>query len=1168
MPAGLNTKQEHMQTDKFFYYESIEAAVGESDIRTKYNALRQTLYLAIDRRLEGVKVKFAGQLPKIQYLIREYDIRKQSKDNSLAIAINGVRIRFAKLDTLTDAELEATFPHDLKAVCIFISLIYDGHEIPQSLKQLFPRETDKTFLERLKSGDGKNIDTLRCIIEDWTDEAISVVRADTGLTATVLYKDPDAEEGQAADWSYLKPLLIKGEQLNIVRPRIKDDGTIVPELVIFNPDYLINVTAVAGCFEEYGSLATLNIISRIKPNVVTKPILLGNFAGQLLDEAAYGKKLTYAESLKRFFRDNAIDLACCDGIDQSFHTEAMAQQKNINDIMHSGDIHQHNNETLTTDDLILEPSFFCETLGLQGRMDFIHLNQDTIIEQKSGKGAFSRDQSVVRQQQKHYVQLLLYRAVFHYACAKKPYKDMASYLLYSKYENGLLELGSAPRLLFDAIRVRNQIAWFELHAANAGMDVLKSIVPGRLFPEAKGNILWERYQRPQMEYLLRPIHMATDLERAYCFRFLRFLSAEHVLAKVGNRTKENSGFAAIWNSSTEEKLQAGNMYVKLWMKPLPKQADGTDTANDIEFGFSESVDTDIVNFREGDIVIFYPYQPGEKPDATQTILFRANIKQIHNDRILLTMRYPQHAAVFDYFNRRHCHWAIEHDCMEASFNALYKSMHSFLSADKSRRDLILGQRMPETDTSVTLNGNYATNGDEEFNHLVSGAMQAKDIYLIIGPPGTGKTSYGMLNVLKEQLTHEGSSVLLMAYTNRAVDEICSKLTEEGIDFIRLGSEFGCAPEYHSHLISKRAEQCPKLSDVKRMIAEARVVCGTTTAFNSKTEIFKLKKFELAIVDEASQILEPYIIGLLSARHGDGNAIEKFVLIGDEKQLPAVVQQDADESRVTEPELNDIGLTDCRLSLFERLLRLYGKDKPEYCHVLSKQGRMHPEIADFPNIAFYQSRLRAVPLKHQQEPTPSEGPGTGWIDDMLTTRRVAFIDCQPNRKLTEPDKMNTTEAEIIADIIVAQYRLSEAKATDGEGGTLGADVAKGIGVIVPYRNQISTVRNAIDRRIKELKLPAELHDITIDTVERYQGSQRDLIIYGFTVKRYYQLAFLTDNEYYDETEHAYIDRKLNVAMTRARKHLVLVGNAALLSDDETFGRLISYTKDKQCFYTAK
>ena len=106
----------------------------------------------------------------------------------------------------------------------------------------------------------------------------------------------------------------------------------------------------------------------------------------------------------------------------------------------------------------------------------------------------------------------------------------------------------------------------------------------------------------------------------------------------------------------------------------------------------------------------------------------------------------------------------------------------------------------------------------------------------------------------------------------------------------------------------------------------------------------------------------------------------------------------------------------------------------------------------------------------------------------------------------------------------------------------------MGVIVPYRNQIATIRSEIER----LGIDSLRH-ISIDTVERYQGSQRDVIIYSFTVSRPYQLDFLTSNCF--EENGRTIDRKLNVAITRARKQLLMTGNAALLSRNPVFKQLI-------------
>ena len=298
-----------------------------------------------------------------------------------------------------------------------------------------------------------------------------------------------------------------------------------------------------------------------------------------------------------------------------------------------------------------------------------------------------------------------------------------------------------------------------------------------------------------------------------------------------------------------------------------------------------------------------------------------------------------------------------------------------------------------------------------------------------------------------------------------------------------------------------------------VLAEADVECHGNTGLSS--------------VDEASQILEPQLLGLLSAKHGDGEAIRKFVMIGDHKQLPAVVQQEQEESAVADPLLCAIGLQDCRLSLFERLLRKY-TDNPQVVYMLHSQGRMHEDIVAFPSAEFYEGRLSCVPLPHQTERSNSP--------------RVQFLDVKPREEAVS-DKVNTAEADAISEIVEK------------------TESGMSIGIIVPYRSQISAVRNAIHERLHCDR------DITIDTVERFQGSQREVIIYGFTVRRHYQLDFLTDNCFLENGKT--IDRKLNVVMTRAMKRLYLVGNASLLATVPLYRKLIdTYSVKKQTEQTTK
>ena len=211
-------------------------------------------------------------------------------------------------------------------------------------------------------------------------------------------------------------------------------------------------------------------------------------------------------------------------------------------------------------------------------------------------------------------------------------------------------------------------------------------------------------------------------------------------------------------------------------------------------------------------------------------------------------------------------------------------------------------------------------------------------------------------------------------------------------------------------------------------------------------------------------------------------------------------------------------------------------------MLTRQGRMHRDIAEFPNYAFYGNRLEVVPLHHQTLPIETCHSQNG-IEQMLRTRRIAFVAAQ-KPKAAASVKTNQVEAEMIAATVVQIYNICKDR----------FDESQTVGVIVPYRNQIATIRGAIDRYGIGV-----LHNITIDTVERYQGSQRDYIIYGFTVQQPYQLNFLTNNVF--EEDGMVIDRKLNVAMTRARLHLVLVGNPDILRENYTFYNLLEFVKSK-------
>ena len=978
---------------------------------------------------------------------------------------------------------------------------------------------------------------LRCTVDTLEPGRIGATEKGSGRRISVAY--------QGEYWGYLEKIAAKGSRLNIVAAAYdKGKAAYVPGLVIYEPDYLVNVTTVASCFETYAESPYVHLVNKLKQPANTEHIHLGNLAGKFLDDAVHRHTSSFTDSFNAFFRDNALAMVACDAMHDSdalraFYKNAKTQKGNIERTVA---------EELPAaipgydpKDARLEPAFFCEALGLQGRMDFLWEGpgQRVVIEQKSGKGAFPRaqqDPDTPMPQEKHLVQLALYRAVFDYGIDWEDSHGTKSLLYYSKYRHGLVDAPIPAELLLRSIRMRNLIAWCEMGYAGGGADILTRLTPEMLNRKNLRGRLWESYVRPGLEEVLRPVREAPKEERAYCLRFMQFVEKEQLLSKTGGNATGRPGFSSLWNDTIEEKEAAGNILHGL----APDLTSvGRGAVEEVGLLFKGGRECGPSNFRPGDIVVAYPYKDGTVPDVRRQMAIRATIKELADDRVTLQLRSKQpDGTVFR--TPGGISWAVEHDLFDSSSAAFYPGLHSLLTATEDRRDLLMCRRPPMVDGSAKP---VMRHGD--FGELAARAAQARELFIIIGPPGTGKTSFGLTTLLKEELAHPGSHILLMAYTNRAVDEICGKLEECGIDYARIGSRLSCDPQYAGKLLRNRLAGCTKGEEVEAEVKGTRVYCATTAAMNANPDLLKLMRFDLAIIDEASQILEPHIAGLLCARHGAVDAIGKIVLIGDHKQLPAVVLQQAEDSAVEQPGLRAIGVDDCRRSFFERMLGRFkdgsGYD-PRFVYMLTKQGRMHPDIADFPNKAFYGGRLQAVPLPHQLRRLEASGSPNG-IARLLSTRRVAFVASEKPRTRV-PDKTNPVEAAMVA-ATVEQVRLLAGDAFNP---------GKTVGVIVPYRNQIAEVRKAIGKTGTE-----GLDGITIDTVERYQGSQRDYIVYSFTITGTAQLAFLTDNVFAEDGVD--IDRKLNVAMTRAKEGLVMIGNPEIMKEAPVFRSLMEYVRGK-------
>lgn len=1105
-------------------YDDIKAIVsGCGSSVARYDALARCFFDIIDEACAGARVSLAGPFAKTDYILTE-----AKADPQFAVAVNGARVRFRNRHELTEMHAREAFDIDIRIVTSFISII-SGEPVPAGL----PQWNGKTPRgPRTQATDKGTSPYIRAIVVD-TGRDFATIKPETD-TDVILSLDISSPAH-----AYLYDIIRPGDNLNLINPRITGLSADA-EYIIYDPDFLVNVTQIAGCFDDAGVNPLSAIVNRFATMENTQAINLGNFASQLLDkEINHSDDCDFHRSAIEFFRSNAVNLATCE-LDSRFRTQAMEQQRNIRHAIR--DILPESVDSFRSDRVILEPAFFSEMLGLQGRMDLMQCDYRVLLEQKSGKGAFApgADPSIPRHVRKHYVQLLLYMAIMRYNYRSRFESNgrrMSAFLMYSRYAEPLIGLGMAPDLLRQALEVRNMIVYHTRRIAEGDTGFLSELTPEKIYPTATGPF-WTKYLRPRLAEILEPLHTPDKLAIAYFRRMLTFTELEHRVAKTGNSSKRASGFASAWQCSTAEKLEGGNIYSSLSLtEPLQ---DHSGPVNETVLSFGEDKANDMANFRPGDAVILYPYKPESEPDLRTSMAFRCSITAIEPHRICLKLRFAQSSAL-PFRDHAADRWAIEHDFMDSSFNALYKGLHDFLTAPPGRRDMLLLRRAPRKDSSRSLAYDHGS-----FNSMALKVKQARDLFLIIGPPGTGKTSFGLTTTLREELADPDSSVLLVSYTNRAVDEICSKLAEESIDFMRVGSDMACDPIFRPFLIKEKVSGCRNVTEVRDAIRRTRVFTGTVSSLNGAINLLKLKCFSLVIVDEASQIPEPHLLPLLCAKTPSGRpSIEKIVMIGDHRQLPAVVQQRPEESKVSEEELRSIELTDCRISLFERLLKRYGGD-PDVTYMLTRQGRMHAEIADFPNNAFYNGRLDTAGLSHQALP-PDICSGTSFAEKIIAGYRFAFVDIREQYHIGEPDKTNNAEAELITGLAagIAAHEKEISPMT--------------LGIIVPYRNQIATIRHLL----VNAGLPADL--ITVDTVERVQGSQRKYIIYGFTVKRPLQLRFLTEHTFTD-SDGVVVDRKLNVAITRAREHMILVGNAALLGQAPVFRRLIEYCRSKEAFYT--
>ena len=1112
---------------------------GEDELTVGYKQMRDLLERICRAQMQSSSLQMTDLSARISFIAAKtgLSVGEQNRLHTFRLTSNQI------LNRCLEPNREKLL-RDVKTLAFLVRKL-SGENIPDELYRLLPR-ADATYLVAPPACE--RVRRMRVCFQYADEQYLYVTPLDevSERPYLVRYNIPQINE----EFAETCKLLWQHAQMNLLDVAIDEAGILTPSFIVLEPDYLIDISSLAECFRDYGHHPGNYFLSRMQPVENARPLLLGNIANLFLDEwiHAPNEDIDYRTCMQKAFRRYPIELAACPDLrdrekerqffdDCKLHFEHI--RETVNDTFHTAGYE------LDKTDAVLEPSYICEALGLQGRLDYMQRDMSSFIEMKSGKADEYAIRGKVEPKENNKVQMLLYQAVLQYSMGMD-HRKVKAYLLYTRYP---LLYPSRPSwaMVRRVIDLRNRIVadeyGIQLHNnPEYTARKLEEINASTLNERGLRGRFWETYLRPPIDRFQEKLQRLSAIEKSYFYAVYNFLTKELYTSKSGDVDYEGrTGAASLWLSTLAEKCEAGEIIYNLRIRENHAADEHKAYLLLVRSDFEEKelpetvADNDIQNvlpnFRQGDAIILYERNCGTD-NVTNKMVFKGNIEHLTDYEISIRLRATQqNPSVLPADSL----YAIEHDTMDTTFRSMYQGLYAYLSATQERRDLLLAQRPPKFDESLD---SLVSQAKDDFTRVALKAQAAQDYFLLIGPPGTGKTSCALKKMVETFHADKGVQILLLSYTNRAVDEICKSLASirPAVDFIRVGSELSCDETYRTHLIENELASCNRRSEVYERIRSCRIIVGTVAAISGKPELFRLKHFNVAIIDEATQILEPQLLGILCARGEEGgNAIDKFILIGDHKQLPAVVLQSSEQSAIYEESLMSIGLTNLKDSLFERLYRnCTARQSPLTSHpsydMLCRQGRMHPEVALFANRAFYGGRLIPVGLPHQ-------------LEDSDTVCRLAFYPSIPEKTGTST-KINHSEARIVADLVARIY----------EDCRIDFDEARTLGIITPYRSQIALIK----KEIAALGIPA-LNRIMVDTVERFQGSERDVIIYSCCINSYFQLKFVSN---LTEEDGTLIDRKLNVALTRARKQMFVTGVPKYLKSNPLYESLLNLMEYKE------
>lgn len=1128
--------------DELRYIRSIK---GKALVRyTKAYNLLQRLCLT---EAEGMRSDFTSLFSLLSAVCRKHGIDYHPADRFRRAA---GQVMVGNIERSPSAEA-----HDFAALCRFISDLTGepvpsdlfngadvGYDAGPSISNVSAHKKRRDLYATILSVAAN--DLLRCRLDETGEEVTVHLRHDSASFASGREGTDPLPGLKACSYPDATVMLLDA----LEEASGANGKTLSCYQVVIEPDYLIDVTSLTATLKPYGRSPLNYLLNLLTPNLPTRYTLLGNLAGRFMDDLIRGKADKRASMLNDF-RENVLEYICLP--DSEINPDYFLQADKL-----YGNIAYAIRENFASPEvgmsgqpILIEPSFICPALGLRGRFDAMTADRHKILELKSGR-ADEHNPAHPRPRTEHILQMTLYGEMMRRNCGMG-WDDLQTYLFYARYPRFYDERPSAGAIR-DILSLRNGIVYLIHYLSHKGISPLLShLTTEALNRTGLHTTFYDRYLRPQLDAATRPLALLQHdpLLRSYFDAFLSFTLRESLIGKTfGKRPDSLRGFAATWHADLHRKRLAGTILDGLVPNAVTRDEEGMVSLITFSRPDATAGEAPVApDFAPGEMVQLYDAtEPGA--DVTNRQLFRATLIDLTHEEVTIALAYSQTDDTPFTHDRRFC---IEHDTTDAPMRRNLQGLFSLLTAPAARRDLILGRRPPQADTSLALNAPC----DESIAPIILAARQAKDYYLLVGPPGSGKTNFAMKAMVREYLhsiRHQPNAarrraLMLTAYTNRAVDEICSMLEglceEETFDYLRIGNPHTCAPAYHHRLLSERAASLKNRAAARMLFDDTPIIVGTVLTLSARQLIFSWKHFRTAIIDEASQLLEPQLLGLLCATTPKGKtAIDKFILIGDHKQLPAVVELPTSQTRTTNQQLREMGLTDLSQAFFQRLHTAERRaGRTAFTGLLSRQGRMHSELGAYVSRTFYNGELTTVPLPHQTGPLPWQN-ARGPLERFVAAVRMGFVPIKPDHP-SDNIQVNEPEAHAVANLIEALCSLSlKAGITD-------FCPERAIGVIVPFRGQIGMVRNTLRRRGHEWA-----DRLTIDTVECYQGSQRDYIIFSTTVSEPHQLALLSQPQTIEGTP---VDRKLNVALTRARLQFFLVGNPDLLAHSPAYADLIRH-----------